>query len=64
MEELKQKIQELAHEKNAVIFAHYYTRPEIQEIADFIGDSLALAQQATRVHISSANFRAFPFLPV
>lgn len=43
------KIINLAREKNAVIFAHYYTRPEIQEIADFIGDSLALAQQATRV---------------
>ena len=43
------KIKSLACEKNAVIFAHYYTRPEIQEIADFIGDSLALAQQATRV---------------
>ena len=43
------KIKNLAREKNAVIFAHYYTRPEIQEIADFIGDSLALAQQATRV---------------
>ena len=49
MEELKDKIRELAKAKNAVIFAHYYTRPEIQEIADFIGDSLALAQQATRV---------------
>ena len=52
MEELKQKIKELAKQKNAVIFAHYYTRPEIQEIADFIGDSLALAQQATRVQAS------------
>ena len=49
MEDLKQKIRQLAKEKNAVIFAHYYTRPEIQECADFIGDSLALAQQATRV---------------
>lgn len=47
--EYKDKIKSLAKQKNAVIFAHYYTRPEIQEIADFIGDSLALAQQATRV---------------
>lgn len=46
---MKEKIRQLCKEKNAVIFAHYYTRPEIQEIADFIGDSLALAQQATRV---------------
>lgn len=47
--EYRDKIKSLAKQKNAVIFAHYYTRPEIQEIADFIGDSLALAQQATRV---------------
>ena len=47
--EYKDKIKLLAKQKNAVIFAHYYTRPEIQEIADFIGDSLALAQQATKV---------------
>lgn len=46
---MKEKIRQLCKEKNAIIFAHYYTRPEIQEIADFIGDSLALAQQATRV---------------
>jgi len=46
---LKAQIAELKAQKNAVIFAHYYTRPEIQEIADFIGDSLALAQEATRV---------------
>ena len=50
LEDWKTKIVDLKSKKNAVIFAHYYTRPEIQEIADFIGDSLALAQQATRVN--------------
>lgn len=42
-------IRMLCKQKNAIIMAHYYTRPEIQEIADFIGDSLALAQKATTV---------------
>lgn len=44
--ELKDEILRLKQEKNALIMAHYYTRPEIQEIADFIGDSLALARKA------------------
>ena len=47
--ELSNEIRRICKEKNAIIMAHYYTRPEIQEVADFIGDSLALAQKATQV---------------
>ncbi len=48
MENLKEAIAQLKREKNAVILGHYYQRDEIQEIADFVGDSLALAQWAAR----------------
>ncbi|MCQ2335133.1 MAG: quinolinate synthase NadA [Paludibacteraceae bacterium] len=47
-EEYIVEINRLRKEKNAVIMAHYYQTKEIQEIADFIGDSLALAQQAKK----------------
>lgn len=42
--DLKHEIRKMCEEKNAVILAHYYTEPDVQDIADFVGDSLALAQ--------------------
>lgn len=46
--DLKQEIRQMAETKEAVIMAHYYTVGEVQDVADFIGDSLALAQQAAK----------------
>lgn len=45
-ETLKLKVRQLARQRHALILAHYYTRPDIQEVADFVGDSLALARKA------------------
>ena len=44
--DLKAEIRRLCQEKNAIILAHYYTTGDIQEVADFVGDSLALARKA------------------
>ena len=46
--DLQKKIRWLAEEKNAVILAHYYTTGDVQDVADFVGDSLALAQKAAK----------------
>ncbi len=47
--DLKKEIERLKKEKNAVVMAHYYQKGEIQEVADYIGDSLALARKATEL---------------
>lgn len=49
IDELKKAITDLKEEKGAVIMAHYYVRGEIQDVADYIGDSLALAQIASKL---------------
>ena len=46
--DLKAEIRRLCREKNAIILAHYYTEGEIQDLADYVGDSLGLARQAAR----------------
>ena len=48
MKAIFSKIQTLKNQRNAVNFAHFYQDPDIQDVADFMGDSLALAQFAKK----------------
>ncbi len=60
--QLKEEIKRLKEQKNCVILAHYYTRDEVQEIADFVGDSLALARKAQSTDADVILFAGVHFM--
>lgn len=60
--ELRERLLELKKERNAIILAHYYQRDEIQEVADFRGDSFLLAQKAAQTDADTIVFCGVHFM--
>src|SRR6195952_6157662 len=60
--DLRSEIDRLRKERNAVILAHYYQKPELQDIADFVGDSLELSRKAAATDAEVIAFCGVKFM--